>query len=450
MTQTIDEKLEETTKKAVEEIRKRGLKGDVYTAKGRSVSHSIEKGEIKDSSEYEEAGLGIRVIKDGKIGFGYCTPGNVEKGVKRAVDLSSFSKKLDIELPSKDEKIDVEVYDDEIEEAMGSSGIELTQEMIEGCSSVKDDISPTRGGLNISVGTKIVGNTEGVLLKDKGSMISGSVTATLSKEETSLQAHEIGAARRFDLDFTDIGGKAGRKVDLMREASDKITGEYPVMISSYALTQLIGFGLIPALIGENVRKGKSVYEGKMGEKVASSNLIFKDDPTVDWGIGSGGFDDEGVKSKTTRLISDGVLQNFLYDLKEGMESDRESTGNGIRSSFKTPPATQARNIVLRGEDKNVEDLLPDKGIYVDDVLGAHTANPVSGDFSVVTNPVWQVENGEKKGRIDGLMISGNLPEVLNDIVLGEDYKRCFMAIGSHEVIMDTPSARIEKMTLSSK
>ncbi len=445
-----DEKLIESTKEAVEQIKKRGLEGDVYAVKSRAVSHSIEKAEVKDSSEYEEIGLGIRVIKDGKIGFGYCIPENTEKGVKRAIELTHFSEKTDISFPSDDDVSKVKVYDEDLMDLMGGRGIDLTQEIIDGCSSVKDDIKPTRGGLNIYAGTKMIANTNDLFLKERKTTISPVVTATLTKENTSLQAHEIAADTAFDLDLREIGKKAADKVDSMRKTSEELIGEHPVVVSQYALTQLIGFGLIPALIGENVRKGKSVYEGKLGETVASEELTIREDPTLDWGLGSGGFDDEGVISKNTPLISKGVLENFLYDLKEASKSDSESTANGVRTVFKTPPETNARNIVVRGEGKKLDELFPDKGIYVDGLLGAHTTNPVSGDFSVVTNPVWRMEKGERKGRIDGLMISGNIPDLLEEIELADNHKKCLLRIGSSRLILDTPSARIEGLNLSSR
>lgn len=447
----MSDQIVESVKTAIEEIDKRGLKGDVYALKEKAIGHSIKKGELSESSGYDDIGLGIRVIKDDKIGFGYCVPGKEEKGVKHAIELSDFSERLDLELPSEKDTPGVEVYDEKVRDVIeDSEGAELTQKMIDGSSSVADDITPTRGGLNVSMGTRVIGNTEGLFLKEKGSSIFGSVTVSIPQEETSLQATEIGVDCKLDLDFEEIGGKAANKVDSIRSSSERLSGDHPVVISPYAITQLIGFGLIPAINGENVRKGKSVYQGKIGEKVASEDLLMKDDPTVDWGVGSGAFDDEGVISKDTPIISDGILKNFIYDLKESAKDEKESTGNGVRSGFKSLPETTHRNIVLEGEGKDRDDLMPDKGIYVDNVLGAHTANPVSGDFSVVTNPVWRVEDGERKGRIDGLMMSGNLPEVLKSIELADDRKKCFLQIGSRRLIIETPTVRLNDVTISGK
>lgn len=447
----MNEKVVESVKKTIEEIKRRGLKGDVYAVEKREVSNEIKKGELSDSSEYEDVGLGIRVIKDGKAGFGYCVPGKEEKAINRAVELSSFSEQLDFTLPTEEDAPNVDTFDkdvvDIIEEAKGA---ELTQKMIDGAMSISDDIIPTMGGFNISIGTRIVGNTEGLLLREKDSSFFASVTASIAMEETSLQASDVSADSRLEVDFERIGSKAAEKVDSMREKSEKLTGEQPVVISPDALIQLIGFGLIPAVNGENVRKGKSVYQDKLDESVASEPLTIKDDPTEDWGLGSGAFDDEGVVSEKTPIISDGVLKNFIYDLKESVKSGEKSTANGVRSNFKNLPETTHRNIVIEGEGKNTKELMPDEGIYVDNVLGAHTANPVSGDFSVVANPAWLVEDGEKKGRVDGLMLSGNLPEVLKSIEMADKKKKCFLRIGSRRLIIETPTALLKEVTVSGK
>ncbi|MBS3782396.1 MAG: TldD/PmbA family protein [Candidatus Thermoplasmatota archaeon] len=444
-------KLVESVKKALELIDKKNLAGDVFGVKERNISYSIKKGELSESSEYEDLGLGIRIIKDGKIGFGYCTPGKEEKGVRRAEELSNISQKLDLGLPEEEDIPEPEIFDEKVEDSsLEGEGAEFTQQVIDGAKDLKDDIIPTRGSLSISVGSKVIGNTHGVFLKQRNTAVSTGVLATIPGDETSINAGESRFSRRMDLDFADIGKTAAEKVDSLREKSELPKGEIPIVMNPDAFGMLMWFGIVPAINGENIRKGKSVYEGRKGEKVASEELLMKDDPTMDWGIGSSPFDDEGVPSRTVSIIEDGILARFIYDLKEAIKSNTESTGNGMRGGFKNPPDISDRNIVLRGEGKKKDELLPDQGILVDGVMGAHTLNPASGDFSVVGTPAWLVENGEIKGKVEGAMISGNLPEVLESIELADDYKKSHASIGSRDIKMDLPSARFNDVTVSGK
>ena len=64
------------------------------------------------------------------------------------------------------------------------------------------------------------------------------------------------------------------------------------------------------------------------------------------------------------------------------------------------------------------------GYIVNSVMGAHTANPTSGDFSVTTSAVLKVENGEIVGALKQAGLSGNLAKSMNGaVVLGNEVRR---------------------------
>ena len=64
------------------------------------------------------------------------------------------------------------------------------------------------------------------------------------------------------------------------------------------------------------------------------------------------------------------------------------------------------------------------GYIVNSVMGAHTANPSSGDFSVTTSAILRVENGEIIGALKQAGLSGNLAKSLKGkVILGDDVRR---------------------------
>jgi len=81
--------------------------------------------------------------------------------------------------------------------------------------------------------------------------------------------------------------------------------------------------------------------------------------------------------------------------------------------------------------------MEEDAVYVQDVVGAHTANPLSGDFSVeLTNP-FRISGGEYGTPVRKAMLSGNVFEMLgNSTGLGKDDR----VIGSLVV----PSIRLQK------
>ena len=92
--------------------------------------------------------------------------------------------------------------------------------------------------------------------------------------------------------------------------------------------------------------------------------------------------------------------------RQGMES----TGNAVRD-FRTKPQIGTSNLVVEPGDESLEDF---EGVIIKEVFGEHTANPVSGDFSLAVGLGYVVENGEIRPFRDN-MLSGNIFELLKSI-----------------------------------
>ena len=91
--------------------------------------------------------------------------------------------------------------------------------------------------------------------------------------------------------------------------------------------------------------------------------------------------------------------------------DVEPTGNGMRASYGDVPAVGLSNLILDFDGLNgISEV--NNGVIVTDVLGAHTANPISGDFSVEAMNAFKIEDGEIKHPIKKAMISGNIFQAL--------------------------------------
>ena len=108
----------------------------------------------------------------------------------------------------------------------------------------------------------------------------------------------------------------------------------------------------------------------------------------------------------------------------GKEGAR-STGNAVRSGYSDVPRVGIRNIIISSPD--ARDLLAEtKGLLIGGLIGAHTANPISGDFSVEAKNAFFIAPGEEAKPIRSLMLAGNFFELLKDIEIGRDVR----AIGS--------------------
>ncbi len=117
------------------------------------------------------------------------------------------------------------------------------------------------------------------------------------------------------------------------------------------------------------------------------------------------FDDEGVPRRTTPIIEKGVLCNFIYDNYTAKKEGKESTGNAARAGYLSTPSVEATNFHIKSSNKSHEQLLRevDDGLLVYYLQGAHSSNPVSGEFSVVATPAWKIEKGKIAYAVRGAM-----------------------------------------------
>jgi PmbA protein len=78
----------------------------------------------------------------------------------------------------------------------------------------------------------------------------------------------------------------------------------------------------------------------------------------------------------------------------------------------------------------------DDGLIVYYLQGAHSSNPVSGEFSVVATPAWKIKNGEIIHASSGVMLAGNIFELLKNISVVGGNERQMGSIIAPWIIVD--------------
>ncbi len=190
-----------------------------------------------------------------------------------------------------------------------------------------------------------------------------------------------------------------------------------LILTQFALQDLLYFTLVNAVKADNVQRNQSPFKDKIGENVASENVTIHDDGLFQGGLRTWMFDGEGVPHQKTTLIERGVLRNFLYDNYAAKKEGKESTGNASRAGYLSTPDIEPTNFHLMPGNKTADQLMSevDDGLIVYYLQGAHSSNPVSGEFSVVATPAWEIKKGEIKNCTRGVMLAGNIFEVLKNV-----------------------------------
>jgi PmbA protein len=144
------------------------------------------------------------------------------------------------------------------------------------------------------------------------------------------------------------------------------------------------------------------------------------------------------------LIQGGVLQCFLHNTYTASKDGVLSTGNGVRGSFKGTPEVGTTNFFIEPGDKTPEQIIGEvgNGFYVTEVMGLHTANPISGDFSFGASGLW-IENGRLSRPVRGMAIAGNIMDLIKNVdAVGNDLQ-FFGSKGA-------PTIRVSRMSISGK
>jgi PmbA protein len=238
------------------------------------------------------------------------------------------------------------------------------------------------------------------------------------------EAWEGVSARRWeDIDVAEIGKAAADKAVSGLGAGQAPGGEYEVLFSNEVTAYFLEL-LGSSLKADNLSKGRSQLAGRQGEKLFSPLLNISDEPLLPWAAGSRPFDDEGTPSQPTPLIVQGVFSDYIRDRYWGLRLGRPSSGNSRRGGIKSLPQIGFSNLLLAPGEESFAALLGqmERGLIVEQVLGGHTADPVSGQFSLgLAGKV--VEKGRISAPVRGNALAGQLFDLFAAIkCLGNDVR----------------------------
>jgi PmbA protein len=212
------------------------------------------------------------------------------------------------------------------------------------------------------------------------------------------------------------------------------TGKFPVLFEPETAMGLLAH-LFEAVSGTNLYRKSSYLTGKLGQSVASSLVTVVDDPLLRKGLGSTVCDSEGVATRRQVLVDAGTWKIIPTDSYSARKLETNSTGNGGGG------AVRSYNLFIANGETPKEELLKklDTGLYVTSFIG-FGFNLATGDFSRGARGYW-VEKGKQVRPVQEITVSGNLDEMLKNVVaVGNDLE--------HRFGTDSPSLLIKDVTVS--
>ena len=434
--------------RVINSARKKGIEAEAFLLHDKELSIEIIDGRMDTLKEAEETGLGIRVINDGKLGFVYTSDLSayaIEEALDHALSISRYTvADQHNQLPEGNFAYPVmDLYDDNIISTSLEAKIEMARQIervARSCDSRVRIIE--RAGYNDNEFTAVIMNTHGLYASGRANSCGLYIFLVAQEGNDAQNGFSFSSKKCIrDLQPEAVGKEAARRAVRSLNARSINSAQLPCILEPYVVTKFLGL-LAQSVDAGAVQKGKSLWGEQTGQLVASEHFSLLDDATYAQGIAAFPFDGEGVPARRNIVIKDGVLQTFLYDSYTAGKAGVESTGNGHRGSFRSLPSVGTSNFMLQAGCESPEKLISEieKGFYVTEIMGMHTANPISGDFSLGASGL-MIENGMLTYPVRGVTVAGNMVNFFKDIeTLGNDL--CFF--GSRAA----PTVRLRSMSIA--
>lgn len=413
----------EFAKIGMQKAKKMGAEhAEFFVMRNRSLEVEIKDDSLEQIKQADSQGVGLRILKGNRQGFSFSSDFRstaLDKMIAQAVKNSQYSDAepaLGFPQPHRSyPKLDL--YDAAMGQVSMEEKIELARESAQQAKQYDVHVQRIeRSGYEEGEVEMWLANSNGISLHQAGTYCGLFCLALGEKEGEQQSGYGMDTCIAVrELSPEKAGTMAGRRAVQLLGAAPVKSSVMDLILEPMVATQMIGI-LSSCFSGEAVLKKKSWLAGKLGAQIASTELTLVDDGTLPNRLGSASFDGEGAPTKRTVLLEHGVLQQYLYDCLWAAKAGTESTGNGVRGSYKGTPHIGTTNYYMLAGNQTVEQLVGDvsDGIYVTEILGAHTANPVSGDFSFGASGIL-IQHGRLIRPVRGITIAGNLQSLLQNI-----------------------------------
>jgi PmbA protein len=414
-----------------EDAVKRGASAaEVIIRQRTEFSVGVRLGEVEKLQESTDRGFGLRVLLDGKqasVSGSDFSKDAINDLISEAIELVKLTSPDDSAgLPEKEEFAtifeDLDLFDEEIEKLSTEEKISLSLRAEEAARSVSPLIENFEGGgFDSSSGSMILANSLGFAGQYRGTSCSLATVPVAAEGGKMQRDYWYDMRRKFkDLDSAEeIGRIAAERTLRKLNARAVSTQSVPIVFEPSVAATIVG-NIFQAISGESIFRKASFLVGQLGEPIANGIVNLIDDGRIKKGLGSRPFDAEGLPTRKTVVIREGVLESFLLDTYTARKLAMKSTGNASRGLVGAP-GVDAGNLYLQPGTETQAEIIKSvsKGLLVTELLG-FGVNVVTGDYSRSASGIW-IENGELTFPVQGITIAGNLKEMLNSIeVVGND------------------------------
>jgi PmbA protein len=392
---------------------------------GDEFSTVVRLGQVETLKESGSRAIGIRVFNGKRAASTYSSDFS-RKGLDRMVNSALELSKITSEdpfggIPDSSElgslSGDLDLYYPDVYSLPGEERIGYARRAEKAALDFDPRIKNSEGGsFDAATGHKVLANSHGFVGEYRRSYCSVAAIPIAQAENGAMQRdYWFSVARSLGrLGSAEKVGTIAAQRTLRRLGARKVkTAKVPVVFDPMAANSILDH-IFEGVNGDSVYRGASFLAGKLGEKIAGEQVTVIDDGTLVGGFGTSPFDGEGIPSRRTVVIENGVLKSYLLNTYTAKKLGLKTTGNASRGLAGTPGIGPG-NYFLQPGTKTPQEIIAaiPEGLYVTEFLG-HGVNLVTGDYSRGVSGLW-ISGGELTYPVEEITVAGNLKELFFNV-----------------------------------
>ena len=411
---------------------------DVRAEKQIKKSILIENKQIEHIRNSEDKGVGVRLIKNGAWGF--CSITNpksfdeikniLDKTIKNS-DYTNSNKKNKINLhknPINKKQINFPVIKKPEIDELTSIGLECNEIMMNSPEIIRSVTNPyyvTNSKYFVNTeGSKILQNFTDVIIEMVATAHESGITQSVNITEGGRGGMEL-IQSKSQHSAKEISVKASELIKAKPVKEEKTTLVMNPDFVSLLTHEILGHpSEADRVLGKEMAwAGGAWWKGKIGEKIGSENLNVFDDPTIKESLGWYYYDDEGVETKKTNLIENGILKNHMQNRETAEIFNSIPTGNMRATSYRYMPLIRMACTCIGNGDQEVNEIIKDvkNGYYISN-MKVPSIDMKRYNWSISCQYAQKIEDGELTDLQRDVIVIGTAPEFFNSIdACGDDF-----------------------------
>lgn len=431
--------LSDMMQRARELLEKRDVQGyEIYATSTDTIKAEAKKGEVESVVRMRESGLGLRVLAGG-MGFA-CGDEPDDALVDAAVTSARYQSKDGYQhLPEPQGPYpDIDALDRAIVSMDAQACMERALQLEQAARDADPRVEHVRkASFARSITSILIASSTGISCRFPLTTISASIMVTVRQDDEVQSGYDFGFGHFLgDLDVREVGVRAVRRATSLLGSRRFTTCRIPVLFDAFCASEIVEF-ISDSFLGENVIKGKSHLSDRLGSGCFSQSFSLTDAPVSMQAVDCCPFDGEGMPSRTTVLVDRGVVRAFLYDSYWAKRAGMLTTGNSVRGSYRSWPALSSRHLCVPEGSEPLERVLKELPVVlkITDIMGMHTANPITGEISVGINGI-VMDHGEEAYPVREAALAGNIFEMLSRVMALGDDTRAFGHVMCPSILVD--------------